>query len=85
MLRLNIVDMSDLELTEHIKALTEERDKRERIHKENAWNDFRCTLMDYLNKYGSIEICDGNDIYDSLMICDDHTLDTSVIGKIIVS
>lgn len=85
MFKFNVADMSDLELTEHIKALTEERDKRERIRKEDAWNDFRYKLMDYLNKYGSIEICDGNDIYDSLMICDGHTLDTSEIGKIIVS
>lgn len=85
MLRFNVADMSDLELAEHLKALTEEQEMRKRRDKENAWNDFRNELMDYLNKYGSIEICDGNDIYDFLMICGDHTLDTSEIGKITVS
>lgn len=85
MIRLNVADMSDLELTEHIKVLTEERDMRGRLRKENAWNDFRNELMNYLKEYGPIEICDGNDIYDSLIIGNGHTVDTSEFGKIIVS
>ena len=85
MLRLNVTDMSDLELTEHIKALTEEQEMRKFNHKAKAWESFRYELMDYLKKYGPIEICDGHDIYNSLMICSDHTLDTSESGKIILS
>ncbi len=84
MLRLNIASMSDLELTEHIKALTEERDKREFQRKENAWYDFVDELMTYLKEYGPIRICE-DDGYVSYKLEANDTLDTSEIGKIFVS
>jgi len=86
MLRLNVADMSDLELTEHIKALTEERDMRERRDRENAWNDFRNELMNYIEKYGPIEICDSTlPSFIPFTLDIDHIVDSSEIGKIIVS
>lgn len=83
MLRLNVADMSDLELTEHIKALTEEQEMRKRRDKENAWNDFRNELMNYLKEYGAIAICDG--VFPAFMLTIDHIVDSSEVGKIIVS
>ena len=85
MLRLNVADMSDLELTEHIKVLTEERDKRERMHKENAWLNFRDELMDYLKEYGSIIVRDdAYDAYTSFALTANN-IDCGEIGKIVLS
>lgn len=83
MIRLNVADMSDLELTEHIKALTEERDKREFQRKESAWNDFVDNLLHYLKECGPITICDSCCTHLRLEARDIEVTDE--IGTIIVS
>lgn len=57
----NVQDMTDLELTEMLKAITAEREKRSRIRKEMAWGDLRTAIMDYCREFGDIEIRSNED------------------------
>lgn len=56
MLRYNIQDMSEMELSELSQAITAERDKRNRIKKEQAWNAVRTAIMNYCKQFGEIEV-----------------------------
>lgn len=56
MLRYNIQDMSDMELSELSQAIITEREKRNRAKKEQAWNAIRTAIMDYCRQYGDIEV-----------------------------
>lgn len=57
----NVQDMTDLELSEMLKAITAEREKRSRIRKEMAWGDLRTAIMDYCREFGDIEIHSNED------------------------
>ena len=61
MLKCNIQDMSDLELSELAQAIIAEREKRNRAKKELAWNDLREAIMDYCREFGDIEIRSNED------------------------
>ena len=63
MLRYNIQDMSEMELSELSQAIIAEREKRNNAKKEQAWNAVRTAIMDYCRQFGEIEVhsCDNND------------------------
>ncbi len=61
MLKCNIQDMTDLELSDLSKAITAEREKRSRARKELAWADLREAIMDYCRQFGDIEILSNED------------------------
>lgn len=56
MLRYNIQDMSEMELSELSQAITAEREKRNRVKKEQAWHAVRNAIMDYCRQFGDIEV-----------------------------
>ena len=61
MLRYNIQDMSEMELSELSQAIIAEREKRNRAKKEQAWNAIRTAIMDYCRQFGDIEIHSRDD------------------------
>lgn len=56
MLRYNIQDMSEMELSELSQAIIAEREKRNRVKKEQAWGAVRTAIMDYCRQFGDIEV-----------------------------
>ena len=61
MLKCNIQDMTDLELSEMAQVIVAEREKRSRAKKELAWADLREAIMDYCRQFGDIEIRSNED------------------------
>lgn len=58
MLRVNIYSMSDMELTEHITAFIEEREKRRESAREKAWEEVVDAIKNYCNNFGEITVSD---------------------------
>ena len=56
MLRYNIQDMSEMELSELSQAIIAEREKRNNAKKEQAWSAVRTAIMDYCRQFGDIEV-----------------------------
>ena len=56
MLRYNIQDMSEMELSELSQAIIAEREKRTNAKKEQAWNAVRTAMMDYCRQFGEIDV-----------------------------
>ena len=56
MSRYNIQDMSDLELSELIKAIFDEREKRNREKAECLWHDIRDAVKAYCQEFGDIDL-----------------------------
>ena len=79
MLKYNVQDMSDLELSELLGRITVDQEKRNRARKELAWNDLRSAIMDYCREFGDIEI-HSNEYYE-WQAMDTHT-DLETIGCI---
>lgn len=77
MLRVNINSMSDMELTEHITALIEERDKRRESAREKAWGEVVDAIKNYCNNFGEITV---SDFEQSISLNSD--MDFSSIGEI---
>lgn len=77
MLRVNINSMSDMELTEHITALIEEREKRRENAREKAWEEVVDAIKNYCNNFGEITI---SDFEQSISLNSD--MDFSSIGEI---
>lgn len=65
MLKFNIQDMSDRELSELSQAIITEREKRNNAKKEAAWSAIRTAIMDYCRQYGDIEIHTRDDGWQS--------------------
>ena len=77
MLRVNINSMSNMELTEHINAFIEERDKRRESAREKAWEEVVGAIKNYCNNFGEITI---NDFEQSISL--NSNMDFSSIGEI---
>ncbi len=77
MLRVNVNSMSDMELTEHITAFIEERDKRRESAREKAWQKVVDAIKNYCNNFGEITV---SDFEQSISINSD--MDFSSIGEI---
>lgn len=77
MLRVNINSMSDMELTEHINAFIEERDKRRESAREKAWEEVVGAIKNYCNNFGEITV---GDFEQSISLNSD--MDFSSIGEI---
>ena len=56
MLKCNIQDMTDLELSEMLGAITAEREKRKNYRKECLWQDVVDAVKIYCQEFGEIEI-----------------------------
>lgn len=61
MLRYNIQDMSEMELSELSQAIIIEREKRNNAKKEQAWNAVRTAIVDYCRMFGEIEVSSSED------------------------
>lgn len=57
MLKCNIQDLSDLELSEMLGAITAEREKRKNYRKECLWHDVVDAVKAYCQEFGDIEVC----------------------------
>ena len=77
MLKININSMSDMELTEHINAFIEERDKRRESAREKAWEEVVGAIKNYCNNFGEITV---SDFEQSISLNSD--MDFSSIGEI---
>lgn len=77
MLRVNIDSMSDMELTEHINAFIKERDERQKVKREKAWEVVVNAIKSYCDNFGNITV---NDFEQSISLCSD--MDFSSIGEI---
>lgn len=77
MLRVNINSMSDMELTEHITAFLEEREKRRESAREKAWEEVVDAIKNYCNNFGEITV---NDFEQSISL--NSNMDFSSIGEI---
>lgn len=69
--------MSDMELTEHINAFIEERDKRRESAREKAWEEVVGVIKNYCNNFGEITV---SDFEQSISLNSD--MDFSSIGEI---
>lgn len=78
MLRININSMSDMELSEHITAFIEEREKRREKTKEYAWKEVVNAIKNYCANFGEITI---NDFEQSISL--NSNMDFSSAGEII--
>ena len=56
MLRCNVKDMSDLELTEHLQAINAERERRRVERKECLWRDIADAVKAYCQEFGDIDL-----------------------------
>ena len=77
MLRVNINSMSDMELTEHITAFLEEREKRRESAREKAWEEVVDAIKNYCNNFGDISV---SDFEQSMSL--NSNMDFSSIGEI---
>ena len=77
MLRININSMSDMELTEHITAFIEEKEKRRESAREKAWKEVVDVIKNYCNNFGEIAVSDFEQL-----ISIDSNMDFSSIGEI---
>ena len=77
MLRVNINSMSDMELTEHITAFLEEREKRRESAREKAWEEVVDAIKNYCNNFGDISV---SDFEQSISL--NSNMDFSSIGEI---
>lgn len=77
MLRVNINSMSDMELTEHITAFLEEREKRRESAREKAWEEVVDAIKNYCNNFGEITV---SDFEQSMSL--NSNMDFSSIGEI---
>lgn len=77
MLRVDINSMSDMELTEHIAALIEEREKRRESAREKAWEEVVDAIKNYCNNFGEIVV---SDFEQSISL--NSNMDFSSIGEI---
>lgn len=77
MLRININSMSDMELTEHINAFIEERDKRRESARGKAWEEVVGAIKNYCNNFGEITV---SDFEQSISL--NSNMDFSSIGEI---
>ena len=77
MLRVNINSMSDMELTEHITAFIEEREKRRESAREKAWEEVVDAIKNYCNNFGEITV---SDFEQSMSL--NSNMDFSSIGEI---
>ena len=50
--------MSDMELTEHITAFLEEREKRRERAREKTWEEVVDAIKNYCNNFGEITVSD---------------------------
>lgn len=69
--------MSDMELTEHINAFIEERDKRRESAREKAWEKVIDAIKNYCNNFGEIAV---SDFEQSISL--NSNMDFSSIGEI---
>ena len=79
MLRYNIQDMSEMELSELSQAIIIEREKRNRVTKEPAWNAVRTAIVDYCRMFGEIEVNSSDDGWQTVI---DTYADLEDIGYI---
>ena len=56
MLKCNIQDMSDLELSDLLGVITAEREKRRNDRKECLWRDVIDAVKAYCKEFGEIEV-----------------------------
>lgn len=77
MLRVNVNSMSDMELTEHITAFIEEREKRRESAREKAWEEVVDAIKNYCNNFGEITV---SDFEQSISL--NSNMDFSSIGEI---
>ena len=82
MLRYNIQDMSEMELSELSQAIIAEREKRNNAKKEQAWNAVRTAIMDYVTMYEDICVTDKYEEWTDFI---SRYADFDEIGKIVVS
>ena len=81
-LRVNVKDMSDMEIADHIKKLQEEQEDRKRVAKELAWNEVCKALKLYTKENGFIEISFENELDCATITLLSGDFDTTTHGVI---
>lgn len=79
-LRVNVDNMSDMELQHHILAFEKERQRRECARREADWKAVCDAIKNYSHKYGNIEVVDYK-ADETTMYVGEHW-DFSTIGRI---